>query len=170
MLRGTLATAAVVAASGAVLAAPALAARAAAATSSSVTATGSSQTKVKPKDRHSNASIVAAVNAAQKAGVKPAIADAREYAEIYAKAAGLTLGSIIAVSDNVANSGYGVATSAVFGPFGPNKYCGTIDIGGVRIVKRNGKLVKKIIKPRKVHRCFVPSSITTTLAVTWSAS
>ena len=151
------------------LAAPAVAAPAPGTSGASVTATGTAQTRVKPKDRHSNSSIVAAVAAAQKAGVKRAIADAKEYAESYATAAGLKLGSIISVSDNV-STGFPYGISASQGPFGPNQYCGTFHPVRVKFVKKHGHKVVKIVHLKAVHRCFVPSFEQTTLAVTWSAS
>jgi hypothetical protein len=168
MSRGTFATAAVLAAAVALPAGTALAATTPGTTGSSVTATGLATVKVKPANRHDNASIVAAVEKAEKAGIKPAIADAKQYAEIEATAAGLTLGSIIAVSDNVQTGLYPVGVQS--GPFGLNKYCGFVRQIHIKIIKRSGHKFPKVIRGKRVFRCFVPPSETTTLAVTWSAT
>jgi uncharacterized protein YggE len=132
--------------------------------SQSVTATGSAQVKVVPKDRKSNASIAAAVEAAHQAGIPAAIKDAHGYAVKYARAAGLTLGPIDSVSDATNNAfGYG---PGFYGPFGPNQFCGTVRRPIFKVV--NGK--RKVVATKKVHRCFVPPSVTTVLTVTYSAS
>jgi hypothetical protein len=112
-----------------------------------ITATGIGQARVVPKNRDSNASIVAAVDRAHKAAIADALKEAHQYGAEYAKAVGLTLGSVISVSD---------AQSAPFfygpgpfpGPFGLDQYCHTI---------------------KKVHRCAVPPFDIVTLAVTYSA-
>jgi hypothetical protein len=136
-------------------------------TSKSVTATGTATVRVKPANRHSNASIRAAVHAAQLAGVKGAIADSKEYAEQYASAAGMTLGSIVGVSDVVSRA-YPFGPFYVNGgPFGPNQYCGTLHIPVIKRLKHHRI---KVVRFRKVHRCVVPFSETTTLAVTYSAT
>ena len=75
------------------------AAPAVAAPAGSVTATGIKLVKVRPADRQSSSSIAAAVNAAEKAGISGALASARGNAVRYAQAAGLTLGTIISISD-----------------------------------------------------------------------
>jgi hypothetical protein len=134
-----------------------------------VTATGTGLAPVRPANRHSNASIVAAVAAARPASVANAFAEAQEYAGQYASAASLTLGSVQSVSD-VAGGGYfgpGPYGGPGYGPFGPNQYCGTVRevVGRVTVVHG-----RKRLRFRKVHRCFVPSFVYTTLVVTWSAS
>lgn len=147
------------------------AAPAAAATATTVTATGSDAVKVVPKNRKSNASIVAAVSAAQQAGVGGAVTDAHKYAVEYAAAVGFTLGDPIAISDVQSNNGYYVGPfgSGNFqGPFGINRYCGV----QVRYqVKRvSGTKRFKVVHRRKVHVCIVPPYETTTLTVTYAAS
>ena len=142
-----------------VLAAPAIAAP-----GSTVTATGTGQARVKPSNRHSNASIVAAYAAARKASIAGAIGEAHEYALDYARSAGLTLGPVMSVSDAQTNGYYG--PGAFFGPFGPNRFCGTLR---QPIIKRTGHRVK-IVRFKTVHRCIVPAFAFTTLSVTYSAS
>jgi hypothetical protein len=131
----------------------------------SVTATGAAQEKVTPKDRHSNASISAAVDAARAKGIASAFNEAHEYALRYARAAGLTLGAIVSVSDSQ-NNGFGYYGPGFFGPFGPNQFCGTVAQPRFKVVA--GK--RKRVGVKHVHRCFVPPFEATTLTVTYSAS
>jgi hypothetical protein len=117
---------------------------------------------VAPRNRHSNASIVAAVERAHRASIAGALKQAHEYAVLYAKAVGLTLGSVVSVSD-AQNGFYGPGRFG-FGPFGINQYCGTIS-------QPVGPSVKgKPRKFKKVHRCIVPRFASATLTVTYSAT
>jgi uncharacterized protein YggE len=142
----------------------------AASTGQTITATGTGRVKVKPANRHSNASIVAAEKAADKASVPLAIADAKSEAEQYASAAGLTLGPLVSISDETSNYPFFVGQPEQ-GPFGPGKYCGTERVAVLKRTKNaSGRIIIKVVRFRKVHRCIVPSPATTTLAVTYSAS
>jgi uncharacterized protein YggE len=132
-------------------------------TAKTVTATGNAEVKVVPKNRQSNASIKAAVEAAHRAGIADALHDAHGYALKYAKATGLTLASIVSVSDVPAT---GVGYYGPGGPFGPNQYCGTIHRAIIKVV--NGK--RKVVGTKRVHRCIVPPFELTTLTVTYSAN
>ena len=122
------------------------------------------EARVLPKDRDSNSSIAAAYDAARKASIRGAVSEAREYALDYAKAAGLTLGSALSVSDAQVNGFYGPGPGGFFGPFAPGKFCGTIR----QVVGRPAPGTKP--KFKSVHRCFVPPYAYTTLTVTFSAS
>lgn len=137
-------------------------------TGKTVTATGTGQVKVKPKDRQNNASIAAAEKAAQKAAIPLAIKDAKADALLYAAAAGLTLGSVLSVSDAVNNGPFYGPPSFAQGPFGPGKYCGTRRILVTKILPGGPR--PKHLKFKKVHRCEVPSPATATLTVTYSAT
>jgi uncharacterized protein YggE len=128
-----------------------------------VTATGTGQQRVTPKNRNSNAAIKAAVEAARKAGISSALADAHEYAVDYARASGLTLGSVISVSDAQSSGFYG---PGFFGPFGPNQFCGQTARPVFKIV--GGK--RKRVGVRHSRRCVVPPYEFTTLTVTYAAS
>jgi uncharacterized protein YggE len=141
---------------------PAIAQPATSSTAQTITATGTSQTRVVPKNRNSNASIAAAVERAHKASIAGALKEAHEYAELYAKAVGMTLGSVISVSD-AQNGFYGPGPFA-FGPFGPGRFCGTV----TRVVGRPVRGQKPKLK--RVHRCFVPQFAFATLTVTYAAS
>lgn len=122
----------------------------------SVTATGTGQARVHPKNRHRNSSIIAAVNAARKQSITRAVRNAHKLARTYAKAGGLTLGGPISISDESTSGYYGYGFGA-FGPFGFNRYCGTI-------TRKVGETVEKR------HVCIVPRFTFTSLAVTYSAS
>ena len=144
--------------------APAVAQPSSASTVQTITATGTGQTRVLPKNRHSNASIAAAVDAARKASIGGALNEAHEYALDYAAAVGVTLGNVISVSDAQTTSPYGLEPYASLGPFGPGQYCGTVR----QVV---GKPVKgQKPKFKKVHRCVVPQFAFISLTVTYSAS
>jgi Protein of unknown function (DUF541) len=141
-----------------------LATPAMAAATSEVTATGTGQTRVLPKNRHSNSSIRAAYDAARKASIKGALREAREFALQYAHAVGLKLGSVESVSDQQSNGYYG--PGSFFGPFGPEQFCGTLR---QPVFKRvNGR--RKVVGTKKVHRCIVPQFAFTSLTVTYSAT
>jgi uncharacterized protein YggE len=151
----------------------ALAAPATAEAAVTITATGTGSVKVVPKDRHSSKSIAAADAAAQKASVRPALADAKSQAQSYASAAGLTLGPLVAISDQVPSEPFFSAATEP-GPFGPGKFCGTervaISQGQVKVVDGKQVIPRQKVRFKKVHRCIVPRYATTTLAVTYSAS
>jgi hypothetical protein len=145
------------------LAAPAAAQ---AASDQTITALGSGQAKIKPADRHSNASIAKAVDEAYARAVPRAIADARADGQQLAAAANLVLGAIRSVDENVSSIGYYYGPPSP-GPFGPDTYCQTIR----RVIHRrdrSGRLHVIRTKRRKV--CHVPPFATATLAVTFEAA
>lgn len=130
-----------------------------------ITATGTGQAKVTPKNRHNSNSIATAYDAARQAAIKGALSEAHEYAVDYAEGVGLTLGSVISVTDAQAN-GFYEPDQIIEGPFGPDKFCGK---EGVPVFKKvNGK--RKLVKIKREHRCFVPANADITLTVTYSAS
>ncbi|MHB8689945.1 MAG: YdbL family probable chaperone protein [Solirubrobacteraceae bacterium] len=133
----------------------------------SITASGTGESRVLPKDRNNNASIVAAYDAAKRASVGGAISEAHEYAALYAKSVGLTLGAVTSVSDQRQSGffGYG-GPGNTGGYFGPGQFCGTIR--QPIIVRSNHRFRIKGFKVH--HRCFVPRFAYTTLTVTYSAS
>lgn len=134
----------------------------------SVTATGTDSVRVKPTDRHSNASIVAAVRAAQNDGIAGAVTAAHARALKYSAAVGLTLGPVESISD-VTNDQIFIGPLGSLsnqGPFGPNRYCGIERHPVIKVVDKR----PKVVRVRKVHACVVPALETTSLAVTYSAS
>jgi uncharacterized protein YggE len=141
---------------------PAIAQSATSSTAQTITATGTAQKPVLPKNRNSNASIAAAVKRAHKASIAGALKEAHEYAVLYAKAVGMTLGTVISVSD--AQNGFFYGPGTIVGPFGPGRFCGTI----TRVIGRPVKGQKPKLK--RVHRCLVPQFASATLTVTYAAS
>jgi hypothetical protein len=124
-----------------------------------ITAVGTAQEKVTPKDPKDNQSIRDAVETAHKASIPAAIQEAKEEGAALAGASGLTLGAIQSVDENLSNGFYG--GYGFYTPFGPNQYCGTV----TRRVKKNGHRVSK-----KVHRCYVPPFVATSVAVTFATA
>jgi hypothetical protein len=152
-----------------VLAALTLAGPALADTTKSVTATGTAEVKVVPTNRHSNASIAAAVATAQAQAVPGALTAARGNALLYAKNAGLILGGVLSVSDATNSAFYGGpfgGPGGLIGPFGPGKYCG---IERRPIFKKVGNR-QKLVRIKKTHTCYVPRFASTTLTVTYTAT
>jgi hypothetical protein len=136
-----------------------------AAPTGSVTATGTGEAKVVPKNRQNNASIVTAYETARKASIAGAIGDAHGFAVDYARAAGLTLGPVVSVTDQQTTGFYGPG-SGFFGPFGEGQFCGTEHLAVFKQVKGR----RKIVGTKKVHRCIVPKFAYTTLTLTYSAT
>ncbi len=152
-----------------ILAVLALAAPAAADSSLSVTATGTGNVRVLPHNRKSNASIGAAYAAARRASVPAAIAQAHVFALRYAQAAGLTLGSITAVSDAQNQNGpFFYGPGPFFGPFGPGQFC---HVFRAHTQTRFGPgNTKKVVKVKRHRMCVVPQFSSTTLTVTYAAT
>lgn len=142
-----------------------VAAPAAAAQPDTVTATGTGQHLVQPKNRKSNASIVSAYDAARQAAIGGALKEAHKYALAYANGVGLTLGSVQSVSDAQNSPFYG--PGQLIGPFGPDRFCGTLR-QPIFKKEKNGR--RRVIGTKTVHRCIVPRSAFVTLTVTYSAT
>ncbi len=145
---------------------PAAPALAASTSTSVITATGIGQVRVRPADRHSNASIAAAYQAARKASITSAITDARQYAQDYAHHVGLTLGRLVSISDQQNGGGFYGPGPGFFGTFGPGQFCGTVRQPIFKPVKHGRKLTGF----KKVYRCFVPPFAFTSLTLTYTAS
>lgn len=120
---------------------------------------------VAPKDRKHEAPIRAAVEAAEAKALPRAMAAAREKATELARLSGLTLGSIISISD-AQTSPYG--PFGFYGTFGPDRFCGTVRTAVFRTDKTTGK--RKRVGFRTRHTCRVPSTVTSSLTVTFSAT
>ena len=120
---------------------------------------------VAPKDRTHEAPIRAAVEAAEAKALPRAMAAAREKATTLARLSGLTLGAIVSVSD-AQTSPYG--PFGFYGTFGPDRFCGTIRTAVFRTDKATGK--RKRVGFRTRHTCRVPSTVTSSLTVTFAAT
>jgi uncharacterized protein YggE len=129
-----------------------------------LTANGLGEAKVEPENRKSDASIRAAVEAANAKALPDAMAKARAHAAELAAAAGVTLGPLIAIADNP-NNGY-----TFFGPqgtFGNGHYCGKVR--NTKTVVRNG--VRRRVATKGTHRaCRVPREVYATVSLTFSVS
>ncbi|MGH2895796.1 MAG: SIMPL domain-containing protein [Solirubrobacteraceae bacterium] len=141
------------------------AAPAAAAQPDTVTATGTGQSVVHPKNPNNSPSIASAYDAARQAAIGGALKEAHTYAVAYAKGVGLTLGSVVSVSDAQNNVFYG--PGQFVGPFGPNQFCGTLR-QPIFKKEKNGR--RKVVGTKKMHRCIVPRFAFVSLTVTYSAT
>lgn len=135
----------------------------------SVTAVGIGQVNVTPKDRHDNASIVAAVEASESKAIPQAVQAARERATELAKAGGLTLGAVQSVQEIQQQFPfYGPGgPNAYPAPFGKDKYCG--DERRPRFV-RDADGRRRRSGSRLVHVCRPPRFVTINLSVTFAAT
>jgi len=128
-------------------------------------AAGVGQAKVTPADRQSNASIAAAVEAAEAKALPAAITDAKAQAQALATAAGVTLGGLLSVSNQAAPGGFYGPFFYPSGTFGPGKYCGKIRT--VRVVTgKDGRRHRKVQPPHRV--CRVPPTVTRTVQLTYA--
>jgi len=129
-----------------------------------VDAAGVASVKVKaPSDRKHEATIRAAVEAAEAKALPLAMADARSKAADLARLSGLTLGGIESISDT-SSSVYG---PFFYGTFGPGRFCGTIRTG---IFKRGKDGKRHRVGTRTRHTCRVPPTVTSTVSVTFAAT
>jgi hypothetical protein len=130
-----------------------------------LTANGSGQAKPAPEDRHSDASIRAAVDAANVAALPKAIADARAHAARLATAAGMTLGPLLSIADTPSN-GYPFYYGQN-GTFGNGHFCGKVR--NTKTVVRNG--VRRRVAAKGTHRtCRVPAEVYAAVSLTFSVS
>jgi hypothetical protein len=132
----------------------------------SVAAVGAASVKVKaPSDRKHEAPIRAAVEAAEAKALPRAIAEARSKAAELARLSGLTLGAVVSVSD-APTSPYG-PYFGFYGTFGPDRFCGTIRTS---VFKRDKNGKRRRVGTRTRHTCRVPSTVTSTVSVTFAAT
>ncbi|HMJ37022.1 MAG TPA: SIMPL domain-containing protein [Baekduia sp.] len=119
-------------------------------------ASGTGSVKPAPRDSNSNASIVAAVEKAEAKALPIAVADARSQAQELATATGVTLGTLVSVSNSGATNGFYGPIFYSNGSFGPGKYCGNVRSRSVT-VDANGKRHLGKLKTRRV--CRVPNTV-----------
>jgi hypothetical protein len=131
-----------------------------------VAATGAASVKViAPKDRTHEGPIHAAVEAAEAKALPRAIAEARAKATELARLSGLTLGPIVAISDEQA-SPYGPFVG-FYSRFGPDRFCGTVRQSVFKRSKTTGKRVR--VGSRSRHICQIPPTVVSTVTVTFAA-
>ncbi|HWI73747.1 MAG TPA: SIMPL domain-containing protein [Baekduia sp.] len=130
-----------------------------------IVADGDAIAKVTPKDKKSNASIVAAIAKAEKEALPRAYKDAQEEAAGLAQVAGVTLGTLLTISNEPPTSPYFGPYGATTGTFGPDLYCGNIRTRSVKIDK-NGK--RHYGKFRTHRTCRFPSTLSRTVELTYA--
>ena len=129
-------------------------------------AAGTGSVKPVPKNRHDNASIAAAVERASVKALPLAVADARSQAQELATATGVTLGTLVSVSNSSATNGfYGPVYFGTLGTFGPGKFCGNVR-SRTSTVDANGK--RHFGKFRTRHVCRVPGTIQRNVSLTFA--
>jgi hypothetical protein len=129
-------------------------------------ASGLGSAKVTPKDRTSNASIVAAVEAAETKALPAALSDARDQATQLAAAAGVTLGPLVSLTNA------GTAGGVFYGPyypstgsFGPGRYCGNIRTRSVTVGKDGKRHLGKLHTRRT---CRIPPVVQRSVQLTFA--
>ena len=129
-----------------------------------VTAIGTGNARVRPADRHDNASIRKAIAGAKKKALPRALADARKDAGALAAGTGMTLGDVISVAET-APSPFGGYYDDSAGFFGPGRYCGRTRIS---VLRRIDGRRRRVIRTRRV--CRFPSQVVSSVTVTYAAS
>lgn len=136
------------------------------ATPGTITAVGTSSVKPAPEDPKSNDSIAAAVREARRAAIPRAVADARNRAILLAEAGDLKLGALVAIADTTPSPFFG-GSYGQDGTFGPGRYCG--QVSRYRTTRlANGRFQRKFLG--RTRRCRIPTQITATEAVTFTAT
>jgi uncharacterized protein YggE len=134
-------------------------------TPATLSASGLAEAQVKPENRKSESSIRAAVAAARAQALPKAVTQAKANALELAKAAGVTLGALVSITDAAGQPNYYVPYS--YGSFGPNRYCG--DVPNYKTVTRDGR--KRRVRVKGTHRvCRVPSRVYASATVTFAIS
>ena len=142
------------------LAAPAAQAQ----TPATLSATGLAQEKVTPEDAKSETSIREALEAARAKALPRAITDAKRRAQELATAGGVTLGTLVVITDGGQANAFG---PYVYGAFGPNRYCG--NVANYKTVTRNGR--RQRVRVKGTHRvCRFPRQIYATAGVTFTVA
>ena len=129
-----------------------------------VQASGVGQAKVRVSAPLTQLKISRAVERARDLAVPRAFINTQVQAVRYSQAAGLTLGSILAVAEPVASpfSYYGNSLAR----FGGNQYCGKVTTVKRRTV--DGK--RTVVSRRTRYRCFKPELITVSVSLTYAAA
>ena len=135
-----------------------------------VTVTGTGIVKPAPRYRNSNASIAHAVAQAKRAAAPRAIADGRARAADIAALNGLTLGTLLAITEGPSG-----ATPWYFvgpyggeeGTFGPGRFCGTIR----RTIFRTDRSGRRTpVRTRSIRTCRVPAQLAVSYGMTFSTT
>ena len=128
-----------------------------------VVATASTQARVVPPARRSDATIERAMRTARMRAIPAALEAAREEAAALAAAAGLRAGAAVGIRRDGSPLGYWDQDS---GRFGPGRWCGRIPRGR-RVVRNADGTTRRVSRFR--HGCPVPKSATIRVTVTFAA-
>ena len=129
-----------------------------------VTAIGTGIARVKPGDRHDNASIRRAVDRATSRALPRAIADAKRDASSLAASYRLTLGDVISVAETLPSPFGGFGYAEAEGPFGPGRYCGQIRRS---VIRRIDGRRRRVVRSRRI--CTFPRQVSQSVTVTYAA-
>jgi hypothetical protein len=149
------------------VAASTAAAQAPAATPTTVTAVGTASVQVRRPAEPTDATIRAAVQAAQIAVGPKAVVAGRQEAVRLASALGLTLGALVSIEEQSGSFPFGPYGGAD-GTFGPGRYCGTTRRRIFRETADGRRVPSGRIRSR--HSCRIPPSVSTSVAVTYLAT
>lgn len=132
-----------------------------------VTVIGTGQSKPKPRDRKSNASITKAVHDAERAAIPKALGNGKGRAARLAKLSGLRLVALHSVSETSPSPFGFYGSYGAQGTFGPGRYCGTVRTSVYR-TGSDGKRHRTGTRSRR--SCRVPDSVTASLTMTFTAA
>ena len=128
-----------------------------------VQAYGTDSVAVTPENPRSSGSIRRALFAARLAVVPGATAAARHNVETAAGAAGLTLGPIVSISEQL-EPYYG---EIALGSFGPGLFCGVVRRPVFRRDPKTGR--RRVVRRVRTRRCFFPGTLSLRLEATYEA-
>jgi len=131
-------------------------------TGRATTAVGLGRSRVRPRDRRSNASIRAAVMRARLRADEAAVRDAVAEAQRLAAASGAVLGVPLALAER-----HRVFDDPGIGSFGPGRYCGPYRRAIVRRDPRTGR--RRVVRRVTERRCFFPSRAMVALRITYAS-
>src|SRR5829696_7865122 len=126
-----------------------------------LSASGSGSALVGAKRRTSPA-IRHALFTARDAATPDAAEEARINVELAAQGSGLTLGQPFSIVEQA--SPYG---DTLLGAFAPGVFCGTVTRGIIRRDPETGS--RRVVRRRRVRRCFAPRSLQVTIEATYLA-
>jgi hypothetical protein len=113
--------------------------------------------------RQTSPSIRRALSAARVAATPKAADAARRNVELAASSSGLTIGPVFSIVEAASPYGY----EPLLGVFGPGRFCGVIRRTIVRRDPETG--VRRVVRRRRVRRCFSPGRAQVRLEATYLA-
>lgn len=130
-----------------------------------VSAPGAASVPTEPENPRGNRSIRLALGAARIAATPKAAVAARQSAETAARAAGLTLGAIVSISEP--QQPYPYFYDPTLGSFGAGQFCGVVRRVRARRDPETGR--RRIIRRTIGRRCRFPRTLTLRLEATYEA-